>query len=385
MTASRSEQMALFERHEALLTLAMTEYLLNVVFDFCPVERRLLVRLDQGRFVINHMCDAFRAQLDECEGGSEEATRIAAQTLSSIQRSLKTCNRRPAQWSAHSFSSSSSSVHRNSSGGGGTHPTTGVQRSSSGTARVRIQHDDLMAALELPVVSASAGSVVSQIHLLRPDLPYTRLEAVEAVWESFAVHTLPLQLLRLQERVLEARASCALYQAALVRRCICLRCALGTRPRVLEHLCSHDCVTGALRCKACGFDMIPVHLLGRLLRVRDVFYVLCTGCLTPMVWRADCPVPHRCPGCYPYRHNGEGGRQTAAAASAPRKPDHCVACMTRVIAHLRPIVDWRRLRMVRVPLCHRHSCLSRTAIHDPWSLRADLRLIPTRNPKRIRV
>lgn len=312
-------------RNEALLTLAMAEYLANVICDFCPVEEALLIKLPQCRFVLNHLCDTFRGDtevvpLDELNGRA-----LAA--LASVQRQLKVCNHRPCKRT--------------------------VMRAQCH----RVTPEDVRGALDTPLVSPGSVNLVAQIQLIRPELDFVRIQAVEFIWQSVGIRNLPRSVYEAQRRTMEARGSCRRLQGALALVHLCLKCALGSKPLLAQHKCSYDCATGRLFCTHCAEQMQAVHLLGRVLSVRGTSFYLCPVCLIPTTWIDGCGPCLRCQD---------------ASVIPPRQ---CAACDSRSIASTREIVDWANLCMDFVPLCHRHSrsCIaSHNVIYDMAALEADV-------------
>ena len=315
-------------RNESLLTLSMMEYLANVVCDFCPVEEALLVRHGQCRFIVNHLCDAFRHDAEDIP--LDELDARAAQSLASVMRQLKLCNHRPCK------------------------------RTSGRSQTRKVSNEDIGHALDTPPVSFGSSNIVAQIQLVRPDLGFEQIQALEHIWSNVSVRLLPRNVYVMQLSALQMRGSCAQLQSALCAVHICMTCAMGGKPSIFQHRCAWDCASRQLVCIYCPHKpvMHRVHMLGRSLRIRGASFFLCPRCLHPTQWHAG-TIPLQ--GC------------SACQARPPPSPERCAACDSRVIALRREIVDWENLRLTRIPLCHRHAkASSRSALYDLRSLQDDV-------------
>lgn len=346
LCADRAGRERFIGAHEALLGLSVLEYLSNVVCDFCPVEEALLIKSPSCRFLINHLCDAFRSEVmalgaseeDEEKGAApqdwiEGLEARASATLASVLRQLKLCNRRPCR------------------------------RTVSRAATRKVPPALVEKVLKLPLVTlGNENNSASQIKLLCPELSFAEIQLVEFMWSNLSVRPLPASLYRLQCEALERRGSCELVQGALTSIHVCIPCALGHKGCVLQHKCSYRCDRRALHCKSCGGAMQRIRLLGRVLRVRQTNYCLCPTCLRPMRWDST-PIPLTCRRCTP---------------PVPAAPQRCRVCDGRNVATVREIVDCDRLEFVGIPLCHRHArcCLSArsSAVYDLRGFQADMLL-----------
>ncbi len=332
--SSPANQMEFLRRNGGLLSLAMTEYLVNVLSDHCPVEERLLIKLPQCRFIVNHICDAMRSEVDKCP--LDELNERVAATLTSVQRQLKICNSRPCK------------------------------RTAVRTPCRKIDPLDIKEALDTQLVPLGSVNMVAQIQILRPDVSFSQIQIMEHVWNSISVHPLPRSMLKVQLDVIESRGACQRLQKALKFVHICMRCAMGSKSTLSQHRCSFDCISGELKCTFCGGGMQSICLLGRVLRIRDTNYILCPSCLSPTAWR--------------YSIEPLGGPDNAARCDRCRPKQcpaqrQCAACDSRVITMHRQIVDWENLQMITVPLCHRHarSCIASLEVtYDMAALGADV-------------
>lgn len=319
-------QLDFLNSHERLLTLSMMEYLANVVADFCPVEETLLVRSPQCRFVVNHLCDAWRVTTgDEPALHWDDMEKQAAQSLLSVQRQLKLCNIRPCKRSA-----SRSNSHQLT-------PTL------------------IATALEMPMIPISTPNLVAQIQLLQPDLKFQEIQAIEFLWSNISLHHLPRTLCVDQIDRLDSLASCLRLQCAMKTLYICITCALGRKTCILQQRCSLECTTSRLVCTSCKGGMQKIHLLGRILTVRQNSYFLCPKCLQPTRWTGTFS------GC-----------ETCLTPPTVHSLDCCHICAHRHVASTRPVVDWENLAMRAIPLCHKHAraCVT-SAVYDIKALEAD--------------
>jgi hypothetical protein len=299
MCSSPQQQLEFIQNHERLLTLSMMEYLANVVVDYCPVEEALLIRTTQCRSVVNHLCDAFRAAAGDSntlDWTSMEAQ--AAQSLLSVQRQLKLCNIRPCKRSGPRVNAQTLTPHL------------------------------ISTALESAMIPISTPNLVAQIQLLRPDLNFQEIQAIEFLWSNITLHSLPRTLCVDQLDRLERFGSCSRLKQAIQTIRICIPCALGKKACILQHRCSLHCPTSKLLCTSCSHGMQEIHMIGRVLTVRQTSYFLCPKCLRPTPWT------HTFEGC-----------ESCLAKSPPTHQETCHICESRHVATSYQVVDYHTLSM----------------------------------------
>jgi hypothetical protein len=345
LTGTPSEQRAFIAAHESLLTFAMIEYLANVVPDFCPVEEALLIRSVQCRYSLNQVCEAWRlAAMDRIptrRGGADAPMWTALDDLASshlpvLLRQLKANNHKackrpkpprlsPALWAVIADNSF---------------------------------FDRLMAMPHIPITPCN---MIAQVRAVAPSMPFEQLQAVEFFWNAVFVCQLPANILAQQEEALTRIGSCAILQRSYTLAHVCLRCALRSKTTIADQKFAHNCVTRALLCAACSRPVTAIHLLGRLLRIKDTSYFLCPSCLRLTVW------------------DGVGNFTSCSRCRAPPPPPRaatlCHACDHKAVYAVRGVLDTNRLEVVSLPLCSRHakSCvLSRSTVYDLPMLERDL-------------
>ena len=328
--------------HTSLLTLAMSEYLINVVSDFCPVEEKLLIRHPHCRFTLNTLCDQFRlsveTKLDIPESAIMWSTldTEAGILLPTLQRQLKICNYRPSR----RIGLVSTRLH-----------TASVVKS--------ISHDVVGRVLELPVVPAGTPNLITQIKILDPTMSFIDMQAVEHVWHSVKIFPLPPTFGNLQMEKIKNLGSCRLLAEASQLIYLCIMCALKRRVCVLKHCCSYNCQEKTLECKECRGPMQKINLIGRILQVQKKTYFLCPSCLAPTRW------------------TGAGLLQECSCTETAPHPisSGCHVCSHRTIVAWRQCIDVNLLQIKSIPLCHRHakSCImSKRTVYDIQSLEKDL-------------
>ena len=322
------------EGHEALMTFAMTEYLINVVCDFCPVEEALLIAKPCARFTINNLCDALRQRGEACmelppAERWEALEAVAKESLPQLQRQLKICNARR--------------VRR----------AVGVQKGAA-----KLTPELLSQTLDMCVVRPGAHNPVAQVKVLEPSLSFAEIQCVMELWRAVSVHWLPKWLRDQQEAILEQRGSCRMLKASIQRIHICLMCTMTKRSTGLNRGCSLNCRTGALQCEECRHPMQPINMVGRVLRVHGNCHFLCPRCLRPTRYAGTLETCERCMPKPP-----------------PTERSACLVCQSKNAVQTREIVDVRALAIQQIPLCARHAkaCVqSRRTVYDIQTLERDL-------------
>ena len=327
MCSSIQDQLSFIHGHERLLTLSMMEYLANVVVDYCPVEEALLIRTPQCRSVVNHLCDAFRVAVgDDTTIQWDIMETQAAQALLSVQRQLKLCNIRPCKRSG---------------------PRVNAQT---------LTPTLIATALASAIIPVFTPNLVAQIQLLHPELGFQEIQAIEFLWSNITLHPLPRTICVDQLIRLSRFESCSHLKRAVQILRVCITCALGTKKCILQHKCSLQCTTSKLLCTACKHEMQEIHMIGRVLTVRQTSYFLCPKCLRPTPWTGTF---EGCQHCLhpPLQHHAE----------------ICHICENRHVATSHQVVDYHTLSMRPVPLCHKHAraCVT-SAVYDIKTLEADL-------------
>jgi hypothetical protein len=284
-----------------LVTLSAVEYVMNVLPDYCPVEQSILQRLPHGRMVINNICEQFRGALTLPLVWSEVEA-VAVGLLPFVTRQMKfNCHRIRVPKQVVKYK-----------------PISNIE-----------------AILDMPVVWGPR--CLSVISLVCPGLDFSALEDVETLWNGLAVHGLPLCFVQQQRECLVSMGSCARVQRHRTTVHVCVGCAFRTKADILQQQFAWDCAKRELVCVGCKGGVLSICMMGRLLRVTGRSYSLCVGCLSVGQWTGH----SRCEGC----------RSSAAAPAV----EMCEFCEQKNVVCKVKVVDVCALKLLEVPLCHRHA------------------------------
>jgi len=323
-------------KNESLVQFAVVEYLANVLPDFFPVEDAMLVRGVQSRFSVNQVCENFRvlamAAVQDTDMWSK-LTELASLQLPALHRQLKVSNLKLVRRQA-------------------------AQRIPAFVWPILTSEGFYDALLDLPVMPVTGSNMIAQIKLLFPDFDFAKLQAVEFLWSNVALSLLPQQTVDAQRKALRSHGSCQIYQRSLTTLHACLPCALRSKNSLLTQKFAYNCASDTLQCATCSRHTTPVHMLGRVLAVRDVSYYLCAGCLKPTVWKGDVS---KCQGC-----EKKPERQDVSV---------CVACNKKAVEVIHKVIDLDTMRLAVTPLCFQHAkhcVVSRSTVYDTRSLMREL-------------
>lgn len=292
--------------HEHLLTLAVIEYLNNVVPDFCPVECELLIKNPNVRMVINQVCDTFRSRIASVD--FDALNKSAGEVLGSVQRYMKQFH----------------------------HKTTKPSFSVSARKIPALRSDLLDMILRMPYIPNCKH--LSVINTLCP-MPLQDLYVVEYVWQHINVYSLPLSVYEEQQRALNRVAASCSWRKTLTCIYVCISCALTQKRDVLSQRSTLDCVHKTVHCQRCQRQKTRVDLLGRVLCVRNTSYVLCDQCLSPRAWGQTCA------HCVP----------PGPALPAPRASNCCCVCESKHVVFSKRVLNAEKLRVDSVFLCCKHA------------------------------
>jgi len=338
LTGSAVTQRGFIVKYEPLLLVAMIEYLANVIPDFCPVEEQLIIRCLQCRYSLNQLCENFRvAAMDVILDNGDmwgSLNKIAEAQLPIMLRQLKMNN--------HKF---------------GRTPSYSLRMPASiwSTLLDSGFYEKLMALRYIPVTQCN---MIAQIKLTQPDLNFAELQAVEYFWNNIFVCALPNNIVMQQMQALNRLGSCSIHQHSFTRLHVCLLCALRSKTPMLAQKFAYNCTTSMLQCAACSRKATPINLLGRLLRIKNNSFYLCTKCLHPVLW------------------DGTNDFDQCVHCKTPPVPQNmaaCAVCNHKAVETASNVLHVERLKLVQVPLCvvHAKKFIS-SLVYDLHSLANDL-------------
>ena len=314
--------------HPQLMCLALIEYIVNVVDDFCPVEWGLIGVTPSGKSQCLSACEMFREAVvavainvrvssDVFWAKLESESAAVVNSLVKFFKSATFYQHHPRLISLHA-----------------------------------VEHLDM--AISSNVIHNSA-SLFGQLKAAYPSITYREAESMEEIWTTVYMRRLPAYTTMKQMATLNKAVVCEFRERELYTFPICLACCLK-RVDVLKGMFRYDCVSCDLVCNECMTpkNVVHVNLLGRVLYVRDRVVVLCDQCLKPRYWDQVC-------GCESV---------DVAAVSC------CFMCDNHNVFASKDIVDLSRLQMKTVCFCYKHalSCvLSENTVYDMKNLQNDMR------------
>ena len=303
------QQYAFLVRNAQVLRVALTEYMLYFCVAYMPTEMQMLLelhRIEGSPAVIEHMracMDAFRTHALQRDALVWEDIAEHAQACNDkCNRVCKGKNR-------------SSIVNR------------------GGSRCVAFSEEVVRASLEL-----CPSSHVQILKHLHPSTPYCTLLAAREVHAAVRVFRLPPNLCRMQLAQMRNLVSCdtvAAMQSTTLYLCLsCLSARhVGDTNMRLD-------ASGAVGCNRCNqrSSVVGISMLGRLLRVDDVYFAYCPQCCCTHQWH--CEQGLLCNRRIP--------------PPEPHTPRECQYCMrTLNIFHI-TVLDDELGVMHNVYLCRRH-------------------------------
>lgn len=330
LTTTRGRQVAFCVQNHAILLMACMEYVARVLPAQMPAQTMFLHSRDPTSSAIFFrrvpvLCDEFRQSLGEMQNLCWRQVRKAcAFMIEKVSRLKKAAC-----------------------------PT--VQRPQ---ALLITNHNRAPVALHWDAPYLKAPESASEYTLLADALSLNDA-VLHSIHRDIQVYPLPENLRRMQASRL---SSCAEPRLAYLRSrmLICMHCCLTSKN--LEHMRLRlDTLRQALICCHCGHnDLVSVDMVGRVLRHKQRFFILCPGCMTikpyncEQVWMEDSDhtsCPHSRPSC-------------KAVAKTRRA---CRVCSEQVTHPSIQRVDHLTGQMVEFYLCQRH-CSQRDGLR--WYVNA---------------
>lgn len=294
------------QKNYCLIQLSVSEYLNNVIPDFCPVEEQLLERSNQLRFSINQQCEQFRVMsasiiLDESPFWTK-LNNLAESCFSPIVRLLKTHQKK-------------------------------LVKSCTTSCKNFQKFDTIM---QFPRIMLSS-TPMAQLSLLYSYMSFEELQSIESIMGCINISMLPKDVVEKHTKLLENTGGCSIYQKSKSHLHVCFPCAMRYKSKLDAQKFAYNCKSEMVQCSTCSAESICVNMIGRVLTVKGVSYYLCTGCLKLCTWK-DCI--DLCSACKP---------------STSQKMDVCIACTKRTYEIFRQVIDIDCLQIVDIPLCFKHS------------------------------
>ena len=314
--------------HPQLMCLALIEYIVNVVEDFCPVEWGLIGMTPSGKSQCLSACEMFRetvvATAMSCKYTPEAFWSKLESESGAVVNSLVKFFRVATLYQHHPRLISSHSA------------------------------EYLPMAISSKIIHNST-SLFGQLKAAYPDILYREAESLEEIWTTVYMRRLPAYTTLKQMDVLGKASTCSFLERELYTFPVCLACCLK-KVDVLKGMFRYDCVSCDLVCNECMTpkNVVHVNLLGRVMYVRDRVVILCEKCLKPRYWDQVC----------------------ACSAVDATVAARCFMCDNHNVFASKDIVDLNRLQMKTVSFCYKHaiSCvLSENTVYDMRNLQAEMK------------
>ena len=320
--------MRFISEHQNLVCLALIEYILNAVHDFCPVEWQIIGITPGAKSQCLAIVESFR----------ETTVNTAVQSKETFWSTLETDAQASVAASVKFFRDTVLYQHK---------PRSVLQTSTA-------KHLGL--ALQTRVIQNSS-SIFGQLKAALPSITFKESEALEDIWTTIYTRHLPAHAACKQMDSLTRLGSmCDMVEKELHHIPVCMTCALTRRADVLKALFRYDPTGGMLVCNECcnHESIVHINLLGRILYIREKAIVLCEACLQPTYWDTPC----RC------------------AVEKESCVNECCACGSTNIASSKEIIDVKRFRMRTIHFCYKHSltCILNSAtVYDERTMEEEFR------------
>jgi hypothetical protein len=321
-----NSHLSFINNHPYLICLSLAEYIINFVDDFCPVEWALLGVTHSSKSQCLAVFESFREiSVSAAVGTSEFWTKLESESQPVVSSIVKF------------FRDASFYQHR--------------QRTILPQATVK--HVQL--ALTNRIIQNSS-SIFGQLKASIPTILFRESEALEEIWTSIYIRSLPAHTSSKQMECL-SRIGCMCYlvEEEIHHFSVCLACALTRRTDALNGMFRYDDVYHRLVCNDCVHHehVVNVNLLGRVLYIRDKAIILCELCLRPKYWDSVC-------SCM------------TDETSIQRT---CCACQNTNIVTTKEVVDMENMEMKNMYFCYKHSLscvLNQATVYDLKSLETEI-------------
>lgn len=317
---------AFINGHPHLICLGLAEYIINMVDDFCPVEWSLLGVTHSSKSQCLAVFESFReVTVNPAADAPGFWDRLEAESQPIVTSIVKF------------FRDASFYQHR--------------QKTILPTSTVQF----LPLALSSRVIQNSC-SVFGQLKAALPDIAFRESEALEEIWTSIYIRTLPEHTTSRQMKSLSVMGQmCCLVEEELHHFPLCLACNLTKRIDALRGMFRYDDIDNRLVCNECvnHVNVVNINMLGRILYIRDKAIILCEKCLRPKYWDSNC----------------------ACTVDEAIHQRTCCACQNTNIVSVKEVVDVAAMDMKSMHFCYKHSLtcvLNQATVYDLKSLESEM-------------
>jgi hypothetical protein len=318
--------LSFINQHPYLICLGLAEYIINFVDDFCPVEWALLGLSHSSKSQCLAVFESFReASISDVVDTKDFWAKLESESQPIVSSIVKF------------FRDASFYQHK--------------QRTILPPTTVNY----VQLALTSKIIQNSC-SIFGQLKASIPTIQFRESEALEDIWTSIYIRSLPTHTAAKQmECLTRIGCMCYLVEEEIHHFPVCLACALTRRTDTLKGMFRYDDVYRRLVCNDCVHHehVVNVNLLGRVLYIRDKAIMLCELCLSPKYWDSVCTC-------------------TTDETIVQRT---CCACHNTNIATTKEVVDVQAMEMKNMYFCYKHSLscvLNQATVYDLKSLEDEI-------------
>jgi len=322
--------------NEALISVAMIEYLSNVLADFWCVEHAYLIKTQYSRLNINQICESMRSSLEphyECSDFWPILNQAAQNVLPALHRQMKLNN---AKIFKKAFN----------------------YKISSKTMKYLCENDMCTKIVQLPVLNKNCINVFSQIQILCPEYSFDDLQCVEAFWTNIRVFQAPKILYNQQTEILHKYRNCNNFQESLSVFFMCFQCALKANSCAFQQKFAFNCILNKLMCTSCSKEAVKINLIGKILCIADNSYLKCNKCLSVIKWDG------KNYDCLPCRQKN----------IKLKNMSNCFFCHKKTYEITHKVINLQELTIEYIPLCFLHTktyITSTSTVYDLFSLKKE--------------
>jgi hypothetical protein len=324
------DQMNFLNMYPSLVKICFMEYTMNILRDFMPCERKVLLAPDVVQLYDTMgliMCDNFRQ--DAIITGMESWDDMDAIAEINIEKCMRICKFKMLRISEPK-----------------------IKRSIDSQLFP-------MDALNMRYIYTDS----SHLKNLYPETDVTTVNFARHIQDNIMSYPLPLWVYQHQlENMSRLHGACDTRYRAVKYNHICCTCAINNRLNSSKmRMCS---ITREINCVSCPRGTIlKINMLGIILKICNTSYYMCPSCTNFTVWHADghdlCPAFENKSGLHP--NKSECGcmcqcTEYAQEVISYNTPVHvCSVCITRRVAkHTVTVPNLQEKKIQDVHFCKRH-------------------------------
>lgn len=180
--------------------------------------------------------------------------------------------------------------------------------------------------------------MISQIKILCPDESFLCLQAIEFLWNTIKISSLPAQSKQKQLKILNSMNNCNLYMSITSKLFVCFYCCLKN-PLILNQKIAYNCIDESLICTCCGNHVTSIEMIGKFFTLYNLTYYLCTSCLKPTIYNGT--TFDICENCI--------------KKPTKRSMSCCYFCHKKTHEITHKVLNIKTLTIEYIPLCFNHA------------------------------